>query len=132
MVKEIVNMHQCRVIFLGTDAVEAKQVATQTLQRAQTEEQQKTMEAQQAAERQKIAAQAQADVAKIQTDAEAYTISAKAEAEANANKEIAESLTPSLIEYVQAQSWDGKLPTTMVGGSDSLPVLTLDTGKAGE
>lgn len=115
-----------------TDAVEAKQVATQTLQRAQTEEQQKTMEAQQAAERQKIAAQAQADVAKIQADAEAYTISAKAEAEANANKEIAESLTPSLIEYVQAQNWDGKLPTTMVGGSDSLPVLTLDTGKAGE
>lgn len=108
-----------------TDAVEAKQVATQTFQRAQTEEQQKTMEAQQAAERQKIAAQAQADVQKIQADAEAYAITAKAEAQAQANAQIAQSLTRELIDYVQAQLWNGQLPTTFVGGADSLPVINV-------
>lgn len=108
-----------------TDAVEAKQVATQTYQRALTEEQQKTMEAEQAAQREKIAAQAKADVAKIQADAEAYAITAKAEAQAQANAQIAASLTQALIDYVQAQTWNGVLPTTFVGSGDTLPVLNV-------
>lgn len=110
-----------------TDAVEAKQVATQTFQRAQTEQQQATMEAQQAAERQKIAAQAQADVQKIQADADAYAITAKAEAEAKANEEVAASLTDALIKYTETLRWDGKLPTTMVGGDDAMPILSVAT-----
>lgn len=108
-----------------TDAVEAKQVATQTYQRALTEEQQKTMEAEQAAQRQKIAAQAQADVAKIEADAEAYAITARAEAQAQANAKIAESLTRELIDYVQAQLWNGQLPTTFVGSDSALPVINV-------
>lgn len=55
-----------------TDAIEAKQVATQELQRAQTQQQQATLEAEAAAERERIAAQAKAEVAKIEADAEAY------------------------------------------------------------
>ena len=113
-----------------TDAVEAKQVATQTYQRALTEEQQKTMEAEQAAQREKIAAQAKADVAKIQADAEAYAITAKAEAQAQANAQIAASLTQALIDYVQAQSWNGVLPTTFVGSGDALPVLNVPVAEA--
>ena len=109
-----------------TDAVEAKQVATQTYQRALTEEQQKTMEAEQAAQREKIAAQAKADVAKIQADAEAYAITAKAEAQAQANAQIAASLT----HYVQAQTWNGVLPTTFVGSGDALPVLNVPAAEA--
>lgn len=115
-----------------TDAVEAKQVATQTYQRALTEEQQKTMEAEQAAQREKIAAQAKADVAKIQADAEAYAITAKAEAQAKANAQIAASLTQTLIDYVQAQNWDGVLPTTFVGTGDALPVLNIPAATNGD
>lgn len=105
-------------------AVEAKQVATQTKQRAQTEQEQQTMEAEQAAERRRIAAQADADVAKINADAAAYSITAEAEARAAANEKIAESLTDSLIEYTQVSNWDGKLPTTVVSSDvGSLPII---------
>ena len=30
-----------------------------------------------------------------------------------------QELTPVYIEYVKAQAWDGKLPTTMAGSSGS-------------
>lgn len=115
-----------------TDAIEAKQVATQELQRAETQQKQAILEAEAAAERERIAAQAKADVAKIEADAEAYAISAKADAEAEANQKVAESLTDELIEYTQAQLWDGQLPDTYVGSSDSLPVLNIAAEEAVE
>lgn len=104
-------------------AVEAKQVATQEKQRAKTQQEQATMEAQQEAERRKIAAEAEANVKKINADAEAYSIGAKADAESEANKKIAESLTNELIEYTQAQNWNGMLPSTYVGSGDSVPII---------
>lgn len=97
-------------------AVEAKQVATQEKQRAQTEQEQKTMEAEQAAARKKIDAEAAAEVQKIEADAKAYAMQVEAEAEAEANKKISQSLTDELIEYTKINSWDGKLPT-ITGGS---------------
>ena len=106
-------------------AVEAKQVATQEKQRAQTMQEQQTMEATQKAERDRIAAQAQADVQKIEADAEAYAIQVKAEAEAEANKKLNASLTDQLIDYNKVLHWDGKLPTFM-GGESTLPILNLN------
>ena len=103
-------------------AVEAKQVATQEKQKAQTQQEQQTMEATQAAERQRIAAQAEADVKKIDADADAYATKIKAEAEAEANDKINKSLTDQLISYNQMLRWDGKLPTFM-GGDNMIPVL---------
>lgn len=112
-----------------TNAVEAKQVASQEYQKAQTEQQKATMEAEQAAERQKINAQANADVAKISADAEAYAITAKAEAEASANEQIAKSLTEELILYVQVQGWNGVLPETVVSSGNALPILNMTGGE---
>lgn len=104
-------------------AVEAKQVATQTKQRAQTEQEQQTMEAQQSAERQRIQAQADADVARIQAEAAQYA----GEREAEMNRKLSESLTPELVQYYYAQRWDGKLPTTMMGGNGMvLPMLPVE------
>lgn len=94
-----------------TNAVEAKQVATQEKLTAQTQQERLTMEAEAQAERETIAAQAQAERNKIAADAEAYSIMTKAEAEAEANAKVAASLSDSLIDYVRAQAWDGKLPT---------------------
>ena len=109
-----------------TNAVEAKQVASQELQKAKTQQEQQTMEAQQTAERQKIKAQAEADVMKINAEADAYAIRTKAEAEAEANDKIAKSITEGLIEYTLVQEWKGELPG-VYSGSDSgfLPILRM-------
>lgn len=104
-------------------AVEAKQVATQEAQKAKTQQEQQTMEAQQDAQRKKIAAEAAADVMRTEADAKAYETRVKAEAEAEANKQIAASVTNELINYVQAQNWDGQLPSTYVDSEDSLPII---------
>lgn len=108
-------------------AVEAKQVATQEAQKARTQQEQQTMEAKQAAERNKISADAEAEVMRKQADAKAYETRVQAEAEAEANKKIAESITQELINYVQAQNWDGKLPSTYVGGENSIPIIQSET-----
>jgi len=125
-----------------TASVEDKVVAEQALLKAQTEQAQKTMEQEKAAEREKIQAAANAEVKEIQAaaDAEVAKIKAAAEAEAKklaadaekyagekeaeANKALAESLTEALIKYYEALGWDGKLPETVVSGTDTiLPVL---------
>ena len=103
-------------------AIEAKQVATQEKQKAQTEQERMTMEETQQAERKRIAAQAAADVQKIDADAEAYALQVKAEAEAEANKKINQSLTTDLVEYKKILTWDGKLPTVTSGGT---PILNM-------
>lgn len=105
-----------------TNAVEAKQVATQNKLAAQTEQERLTMEAEAEANRQTLAVQAQAEQQKIKAEADAYATEVKATAEAEANKKISESLTTELIDYTKAQSWDGKLPTYM---GESTPVLDL-------
>ena len=114
-----------------TDAVEAKQVAAQKKLQAEIEQEQKTMETQQQAQRQEIEADAKAKVVKINADAEAYSTKVKAEAEAEANKKIAESITQDLIQFNQANRWNGQLPTYVSGGAaEALPVLTLNEGSA--
>lgn len=107
-----------------TNAVEAKQVATQEKQRAETQQEQQTMEAKQAAERKQIAAEADAAVAKVQADAEAYAVQVKAEAEAEANKKLSASLTAELIEYTQINNWNGELPH-IVGSGTTIPILDV-------
>lgn len=96
-----------------TDAVEAKQVAQQNKLKAQTEAEQKVIEA-----------EAQAEVRKVEADAAAYEVLAKAEAEAEANRQIAESLTEELIEYTYANIWNGELPNVMTS-EGSIPVLNM-------
>lgn len=109
-----------------TNAIEAKQVATQEKLRAETQQQQATMEAEAQAERQRIAAEAEADVVKIEADAEAYSTKARATAEAEANAKINASLTRELIDYVQANNWNGQLPTTFMGAdSGTVPILNV-------
>lgn len=110
-----------------TNAIEAKQVATQEALRAKTQQEQATMEAQAAAERQRIQAEANAEVARLQAEADAYAITTKASAEAEANAKINASLTQALIDYVQANNWNGQLPTTYMSssGTDVVPILDI-------
>lgn len=62
-----------------------------------------------------IQAKAAADSKKLQGEAEAYAINARGKALRD---------NPSLIELVQAEKWDGKLPTTMVPGQ-SVPFINV-------
>lgn len=112
-----------------TNAVEAKQVATQERLTAQTQQERLTMEAQAQAERATIEAEAAAERARIEADAEAYAITTMAEAEAAANAKVAASLTPELIEYTQVQLWNGEMPTVM---GDATPILDMTDFAFGE
>lgn len=121
-----------------TDAVEAKQVASQNKLKAETEQEQATMIARAEADRRAIEAQTQADIAKIQADAaayktrteaeaEAYKVSTEGEAKAEANRKINETLSQQLIDYSYANNWNGELPNTYIGGENSLPLISVPT-----
>ena len=108
-----------------TDAIEAKQVATQNKLRTETEQEEAIIIAESAAEQRTIAAEAEAEVARIEADAEAYATQVSSEAEAKANELIAASLSADLIEYLEVQGWNGQLPDTFVGSDEAIPVLPI-------
>lgn len=121
-----------------TDAVEAKQVAQQNLLKAQTEQNQKTMEANEAAERQRIAAEAEAKVSVIAAEADKEVLQIQADAaeyagqkDAAVNKALAETLTNELLRYYLIKQWNGILPSYLVTGAETvLPILgSAETGK---
>ena len=110
------------------NAIEAKQVAEQQRKQAEIEQERLTMEQEAKAERQKIEAAAAAEVAKVEAAAEAEVMRIEADAiayagqkEAEANKEIAASLTDALVEYKKIEQWNGQLP--QVSGVES--VITM-------
>lgn len=82
---------------------------------------QSTQEAEQAENKVKqIEAEARQEVARAEGKAQAILAEAKAQSEAN--KILAESLTPELVRYKMIESWDGKLPTVS-GGADGVSFL---------
>jgi len=116
-----------------TAAVENKQVATQEKLTAETEQERLTMEAEEAAKRDiiaaetdaekaRIAAEADAEKARIIADADAHVIITRAQAEADANKLIAESLTPEILEMMKYESWNGALPQVTGGSNTVIPI----------
>lgn len=78
-------------------AVEAKQVAEQTLIKTKTEQEQQIVIAEAEAQKKVIAANAEAESALIAAEAEAKRIKLEAEAQAEANRILAESVTDALI-----------------------------------
>lgn len=113
-----------------TNAVEAKQVATQEALTAKTEQDKLTMQANSEAERKKVEAEAKAEIAKLEADAAAYSIQVQADAEAEANAKIAASLSDRLIEYRHAEAWNGELPVTFIGSDDALPIINISDENA--
>ncbi len=68
-------------------------------------------------------AKAEAEKKRIEADAKAYQIKAEAEAIAAANKLIAASITPELIQYKHIEKWDGRYPQTLLSGGQEAGVL---------
>lgn len=79
----------------------------------------KSVQQAEASTQQAIAAQAdgQRKIAVAKADSAELIINASAAAKSIKLKQ--QELTPVYIEYVKAQAWDGKLPTTMAGSSGS-------------
>jgi regulator of protease activity HflC (stomatin/prohibitin superfamily) len=94
-------------------AIEAKQVAEQTLIKTRTEQEQALVIANTEAQKQVIAAQAEADKIKLLADATA-----------DSNQTIAQSLSDILIRYETLQKWDGQLPK-VTNGSNTLVDIGL-------
>jgi len=71
-------------------------------------------------------AKGRADAVRAEAQAQADAIRIKGEAEASAIKARGGALAdnPKLVDLVQAERWDGKLPATMIPGS-SVPMLAL-------
>ena len=87
-------------------AIQKKVTAQQELELANIE-----------AETAKIQAEKDLEVARISAEA----MQVAAEAEAKANREIASSLTPELIEKMKYEAWNGELPT-VTGGSSIITI----------
>lgn len=93
-------------------AIQKKVNAQQALELAQIEAQTAKVQA----EKDKEVAMIAAEKAKIEAEAAAEVKRIQADAEAEANRKIAASLTPELVEKIKYEKWDGELPT--VQGSD--------------
>jgi len=87
------------------EALNSKQAATQKAEQRENE----VREAE---------AQAKKEVAHAQGKAESIVAVAKAEAEAN--RIVAASITNELVRYEQVKKWNGALPTTQLGESNTL------------
>lgn len=107
-----------------TNAIEAKQVATQTLLQAETEQKQQTLIAQAEAERAKIKAQADAEQKLIIAQANADAVKIAADAEAYRLEMESKYITDAVIQKETIEKWDGKLPT--ITGTDSVPLVEVD------
>lgn len=103
------------------EAIQQKVNAQQALELAKIESETATVNAEKEKEVAIIAAEKEKETAQLQADATLI----KAQAEAQANKEIATSLTPELIEKMKYEKWNGQLPTVSGSGSG----IIVDTTK---
>jgi regulator of protease activity HflC (stomatin/prohibitin superfamily) len=74
-------------------------------------------------ELQKNTFQAQGD--SIKAAGRAKAITAEAEAQARANQLLAQSITPTLVQYEQMKKWNGQLPQVSGG---AVPMIQLPRG----
>lgn len=78
---------------------------------------QDTLRVKEEAEQMKAKAEGEAAAKKAAADAEAYQITTVAQAQAEANRVLAESLTPELIESQKIEKWNGTVPTVSGPGA---------------
>ena len=106
-----------------TDAIEAKQVATQRKLQVETEQEQQTLIAQAENERELIKAQTEAERLRIESEAHAEAVKIAADAEAYRIEMEAKYITDGVLKKQMISLWDGKMP--VVSGNVT-PVMSLD------
>lgn len=110
-------------------AIQKKVTAQQEMELANIEAQtakiqaEKDMQVAEVTAQQKIIEEnAKAEAMRINAEAEANAMRIKAEAEADANKMVAGSLTPSLIEKIKYEQWNGQLPKVTGSGASIVDI----------
>ena len=103
-----------------TNAIEAKQVATQTLLQAETEQKQQTLVAQAEADRAKIKANAEAEQMMIRAQANADAVKIAADAEAYRLEMESKHITDMTIRKSMIEKWNGALP---VISGEATPII---------
>jgi prohibitin 2 len=101
------------------DAIEAKQAAEQKALQAENEVREAKAEAAKVAATAKGAADA--EVARATGEAESLRLRGTAQAEYN--RLLSESLTDELLRKMYLETWDGKLPGTLMGGDAQVQML---------
>lgn len=100
------------------EAIDNRVQALQEKQQAEAEQEKVKVEAQ----TKLIQAENEAAIKVKQAEAAAETKRIAAEAEAEANRKIAESLTPELIEKIKYETWNGVMPQVSGGAT---PIIDL-------
>ena len=110
-------------------AIQKKVTAQQEMELANIEAQTAKIQAEKDKQVAEVAAQqkiieenAKAEAMRINAEAEAEAMRIKAEAEADANKMVAGSLTPSLIEKIKYEQWNGQLPKVTGSGASIVDI----------
>lgn len=110
-------------------AIQKKVTAQQEMELANIEAQTAKIQAEKdkqvaevAAEQRIIEENAKAEAMRINAEAEAEAMRIKAEAEADANKMVASSLTPTLIEKIKYEQWNGQLPKVTGNGASIVDI----------
>jgi regulator of protease activity HflC (stomatin/prohibitin superfamily) len=111
-------------IRLPEQVVQALNAKIEATQRAQQRENE-LREAEAEAKKKVAAAEGQAAEQKALAEGEAAAILARAEAQAKANRLLAESLTPTLVELKKLERWDGHLPQFGGGSGGAVPVIHI-------
>lgn len=107
-----------------TNAIEAKQVATQKMLQVETEQEQQTLVEQAEAERARIRTEAAAEQKLISAKADAEAVKIAADAEAYRLEMESKNITDNLIRKETIEKWDGKLPT--ITGADAVPLIDVE------
>jgi len=128
---DTVNFTDISVDDETAQAIQKKVTAQQELELANIEAQTAKIQAEKdkevariAAEKDKAVSQIEAEKAIIEAQGKADAVRIKAEAEAEANTAISKSLTPELIEKMYYDTWNGKLPETILGESTTVFIPT--------
>lgn len=108
LINQVYWIGEIRVPDVVKTAIDAKIEATQKAQQRANEV---------------ATAKAEADKKIEEARGQAESILKVAEAQAKANKLVATSLTPELVQYFGLEKWDGKLPTFT--GGDAVPMIQL-------
>lgn len=133
IVIDTVNFTDISVDSETAAAIQKKVTAQQELELANIEAQTAKVQAEKdrevaliQAKKEKEAAEIQAETDIIEANAAADVVRIEAEAEANANRVIAASLTPELIEKLKYEQWNGAVPKVTTSGGAIVGVDGID------
>ncbi|GAB4565285.1 MAG: SPFH domain-containing protein [Anaerolineae bacterium] len=124
------------------EAVEKKQIEAENIRtkenlakQAEFEKQRTITQAEAEAERQRLErigiAQGEAESIRVKAEAEAAAIKLRAQAQAEANRLIAASLTPEVIQWAAVQAWSGDYPLVLGAQGQFILPGDLFTSSAG-